>query len=794
MKIIVKILILIGLVMISGPDKAVAQWGDMLKLGVDLMGDTDEALDASASPEEQERQKQLGIKLAKEEKEALFELQKSIFILEKMTEIGGELVTAQMDSNYGVFTDSDKFNQLIVSMSNLSEVLKDESQVVHDNKLFLKVKVEKIEKNSARMRSQLDQEKKESKKLMEIVNARSSKVPKLLVDKFYPALRNSAKDVSVKLQASINTINEITSATTYKSLTGALKMASGGLGIAEGLSNLGNASSDPSGALLSALKITEGTTEFVGAATSTASLLSNFSETMDEFNEYKGSIEEMSVSLLDYIDASKKLHEEGLVLLEEAHKSRTEEARLKQALGNVADQEELENPFEEAEIQMAALDGLDESMDTVWKIPIDDVPEGDYQEDLALQVAEAEKMSVPETPTKVEPSPPKQEVANKKEGGMFGSIGSWFGWGGAETALDSGSKLKVSGKEMSSADKIPDFIRNIELVDEQEPRPPEESKMLSTAVVDPALDIELGEKPIVQTAEAEKPTESEDQKEMELSQDIVDSSEIVEVAHEPELQEETETLSSATLEPVPEAKAETVTQTEEVIDFVDPDVKVETLSTATLEPAPKVAAGIKEEAIAQAVPVEKTPAERLQEEIDLVAKVTSSGVKQEELAHIKFDRKKEKSQENLQVAKLEPVKKNTPEEPVEGYACVHAKKANLRKGPGTNYQKLAQVKIYTPVKRLKKTGKWVKIKNFQDEVFWIYQTLITEKYLCGTVAQDKVEFYTKPDFNSFPFYGAPMNAGFSVRILSLENENDWVKVVDSAKNISWVQKSMLRMR
>jgi hypothetical protein len=432
--------------------------------------------------------------------------------------------------------------------------------------------------------------------------------------------------------------------------------------------------------------------------------------------------------------------------------------------------------------------------DSGSELEISDKEDGVAQKEMKTSIPQ-QKADLKEAATK-EPSVKEEVNKEADEAGVFSFIASWLGWGGTETALDSGSKLEVSGKEMSSADKIPDFIQNIELVDEQEPRPPEESKMLSTAVVDPALDIELSEKPIVQTAEAEKPMEPEDQKEMELSQDIVVSSEIVEVAEapEPEPQEETETLSKATLEPAPEVKAETVTQTEEIKNSIEPDVKVETLSTATLEPASKVEAGIKGKAIVQAAPVEKTPAERLQEEIDLVAEVTSSGIKHEELAHIKFDRKKEKSQESLQVAKLEPVKKKTPEETVEGYACVHAKIANLRKGPGTNYQKLAQMKIYTPVKRLKKTGKWVKIKNFQDEIFWIYQTLITEKYLCGTVAQDKVEFYTKPDFNSFPFYGAPMNAGFSVRILSLENENDWVKVVDSAKNISWVQRSMLRMR
>jgi SH3-like domain-containing protein len=740
MKTIIRVLVVVGLVMVTGPDKAVAQWGEAFRLGVDLLGNTDEASDANADPEEQERQKQLGIKLAKKEKEALFELQKSIFILEKMTEIGSELVTVQMESNYGVFTDGEKFNELIISMSNLSEVLKDESQVVHDNKLFLKVKVDKIEKNSARMRGKLDQKKKESENLMEVVNARSSKVPKLLVDKFYPALRNNAKEVNVKLKSSIKTINKIQSATTYKSLTGALKMASGGLGVANGISSLSNSSSDPSGALLGALQITEGTSEFTDAASSTASLLSNFSETMDEFNEYKGSIEEMSVSLLDYIDASKELHEEGLVLLEEAHKRGTEEARLKQGLKNIPDQEELENPFEEEDIQVAALDDLGQSMEGVWEMPIEDVPEGDYKEDLAMQIAEAE--NIPEISREVESSLPKREAANKAGGGsgVLNSIGSLFGGGETETA-------QSPEPETGFKDDFDEEMQDSEF--EQETYSP-------TVVASvPKMEADNFAEGGVQTV-------------------------VTEIFFEPETQDETEMLSTASLESFPDSE----TDVEEVVQVVEagmpsqsdheleqefpasaeeagmePDLQYETLSTAKLLPA-------------------------------------SEGETREEQTF-----RPDKSTENMQVAKLEPPqrqetvdKEMVDDEIVDGYACVQSMRINLRNGPGKNYQKLAQVKIYTPFERLKKTGAWVKIRDFKNETFWVYQTLITEKYTCGTVNQDNVDFYTQPDFNSFPFYGAPMNAGFSVRILSLDNENDWVKVLDSAKNISWVQKSMLWIR
>jgi SH3-like domain-containing protein len=803
MNVKLRVLVLACLVMMTGPDKAAAQWGDIFQLGMDMVGDGDEASDASATPEEQERQKQLGIELAKKEKEALFELQKSIFILEKMTEIGSELVTTQQESNYGVFTDSEKFNKLIVSMSNLSEVLKDESQVVHDNKLFLKVKVDKIEKNSARMQSRLDQEKKESQNLMEIVNARSSKVPELMVEKFYPTLRNNAKEVGVKLQASIDTINEIMNATTYKGVFKSLKMASGGLGIYEGISKMSNAGSDPTGSLLGALQLSEGASEFTNAASSTASLLGNFSDTMEEFDKYKGSIEEMSVNLLGHIDASKQLHEEGLVLLEEAYKTKTEDARLKQALGNVPDQEELENPFEEEEIQMAALDGLGESMDTVWEMPIEDVPEGDYKEDLKVQIAEAENISAPVSSAekKLVPSPPEavtkeasnKEITNEEEGGIFSSISNWFGGGKEET------------------------IEKTETVAKTALAPTSETETDVEAVSVEDASVEAAE---AHTVEAEIFFESDDSSDMKLSQNVSD--EVVGTAEVKQLESESESLSTAVIDPGHESGAMVPVDEEEysfeleddkamalsqddsdsaeevgMAEAAEPEKQEEALSTAVLLPDSDTAIDVKEEQVSK---VEKSPADRLQEEIDIVSQAKSPGDSKinDKLAIIKPAKKKDPSiiHEGIQVAKLERETRKSPiqEEHVEGYACVHAKRANLRKGPGTNYQKLAQVKIYTPFERLQKSGKWIKIKDFQDETYWVYKTLITEKYKCGTVAQDNVDFYTKPDFSSFPFYGAPMKAGFSVRILSLDHPNDWVKVVDSANNISWVQKSMLWIR
>lgn len=424
------------------------------------------------------------------------------------------------------------------------------------------------------------------------------------------------------------------------------------------------------------------------------------------------------------------------------------------------------------------------------------------------QDAQEEKIPDPEAPKILESSPAKNERASKEmdsEESVFSSIGNtiagWFRGDETETTTEEtrDSEFEAGGKEdltahkemkLPSSEDFPAFIQDIEIVDEQESGPRKDRKdmgTLSTAILDPTLGIETRavaqtETEMLSTATLDPAPENETGQEEEDAVQAV----AAEIFLEPDTEKE------------PSQAVSVSTQEFEVAKTQEPDSQkeTETLPTGTLEPVPE----IETRAVVQTPQAEKSPAERLQEKIAIVSQVTSSVDKQrkEGLANMKPVRKKGSSptQENILVARVEPDTRKIPihEEPVEGVTCVRSKKANLRNGPGKNYQKLAQVNIYTPFERLKKSGQWVKIKNFQDEIFWIYKTLLAEKYSCGTVAQDNVDFYIKPDFNSFPFYGAPMDTGFSVRILSLENENDWVKVMDSAENISWVQKSMLWIR
>ena len=57
-------------------------------------------------------------------------------------------------------------------------------------------------------------------------------------------------------------------------------------------------------------------------------------------------------------------------------------------------------------------------------------------------------------------------------------------------------------------------------------------------------------------------------------------------------------------------------------------------------------------------------------------------------------------------------------------ACVDAKIANLRSGPGTDNQILWQVERYHPIILVQKKGNWYQIKDFEGEEGWIHQSLV----------------------------------------------------------------------
>lgn len=81
--------------------------------------------------------------------------------------------------------------------------------------------------------------------------------------------------------------------------------------------------------------------------------------------------------------------------------------------------------------------------------------------------------------------------------------------------------------------------------------------------------------------------------------------------------------------------------------------------------------------------------------------------------------------------------------------CVSAQKANLRDGPGTNYENAWEVYKYLPLLKvgISLSGEWYAVKDVDGDVNWIHKKLLTSRYRCAVVKTEEVNVRTGPGTN-----------------------------------------------
>ncbi|MEF9426689.1 MAG: SH3 domain-containing protein [Candidatus Mariimomonas ferrooxydans] len=121
--------------------------------------------------------------------------------------------------------------------------------------------------------------------------------------------------------------------------------------------------------------------------------------------------------------------------------------------------------------------------------------------------------------------------------------------------------------------------------------------------------------------------------------------------------------------------------------------------------------------------------------------------------------------------------------------CVKALKANLRSGPGTNYERTWEVFKYFPFKKIGKKGNWYKVKDVDGDVHWIYKELITDKFDCAVVKLQVANVRSGPgtNFETKSFGPAVKYDSFKV----LKRKGKWAKVIDEFGNKGWIYRNLL---
>lgn len=123
--------------------------------------------------------------------------------------------------------------------------------------------------------------------------------------------------------------------------------------------------------------------------------------------------------------------------------------------------------------------------------------------------------------------------------------------------------------------------------------------------------------------------------------------------------------------------------------------------------------------------------------------------------------------------------------------CVKVPKANIRTGPGTNYDIAWEVYKYMPFTKVgvSLAGDWYAVKDVDGDVNWIYKNLLSGGFKCAVVKSDYVNVRTGPGTNYQESKFSPAERYQSFRVL--KRQSPWVKVKDELGNIGWIHSDYL---
>lgn len=123
--------------------------------------------------------------------------------------------------------------------------------------------------------------------------------------------------------------------------------------------------------------------------------------------------------------------------------------------------------------------------------------------------------------------------------------------------------------------------------------------------------------------------------------------------------------------------------------------------------------------------------------------------------------------------------------------CVRVSTANLRSGPGTEYEEMWQVHKYMPLKKVgvSLSGYWYAVRDVDGDVNWIYKSLVTNQYHCAVVKSEIVNIRTGPGTAYDKKFSEPARRYDSFRVL--KTKGAWVKVKDEWNNIGWIHNNFL---
>jgi SH3-like domain-containing protein len=117
---------------------------------------------------------------------------------------------------------------------------------------------------------------------------------------------------------------------------------------------------------------------------------------------------------------------------------------------------------------------------------------------------------------------------------------------------------------------------------------------------------------------------------------------------------------------------------------------------------------------------------------------------------------------------------------------VKASIANIRSGPGTNYDVVWQVEKYHPFLVQEKKDPWVKIKDFEGDMAWIHVSLLSD--VEGVItSKSKCNVRSEPTTDSRILFTVERGVPFRV----IKRQGDWIHIEHADGDKGWIYSSLV---
>jgi len=118
--------------------------------------------------------------------------------------------------------------------------------------------------------------------------------------------------------------------------------------------------------------------------------------------------------------------------------------------------------------------------------------------------------------------------------------------------------------------------------------------------------------------------------------------------------------------------------------------------------------------------------------------------------------------------------------------CVTAARANLRAGPGMKNRITWEVHKYMPLVQVGSEGDWIKVKDVDGDLHWIFKRLVDSSIACVTVSAPRANIRKGPGVKFGKWFTVERYTSFK----KLDQQGGWVKLEWEGQEM-WVYQTLV---